>query len=117
MSSKIRNILDRLDRGELDSDTAIKEMKRERDENSGGMNHFLKVNVTRLHDEQPRVNVRIPLSFVGLGLAIGSKYAPELNELDLDQIVKDLQELTDGTILDVQDIEGNEHVLISIESS
>jgi len=117
MASNIRNILDRLDRGELDSETAIKEMKRQKNENSGGMNHFLKVNVTRLHDEQPRVNVRIPLSFVGLGLAIGSKYAPELNDLDLDQIIEDLHDLTDGTILEVQDIEGNEHVLVSIESS
>jgi hypothetical protein len=117
MSSDIRNILERLDRGELDSEAAIREMSSKRSEKSVEKTHFLRVNVSRLHDDQPRVNIKIPLSVVGLGLALGSKYAPELNELDLDQIVDDLRVIGDGTIVEVQDIEEDEHVLISIEST
>jgi hypothetical protein len=117
MSSKVRDILERLERGELDSEAAVREMNsREEKQESGKRNHFLRVNVRRLHDDQPRVNVKIPLSVVGLGLALGSRYAPELNELNLDQIVEDLQVMNAGTILEVQDIEEDEHVLISIES-
>jgi hypothetical protein len=116
MSSNIRNILERLDRGELDSEAAVQELNLERGEESGKTTHFLRVNVSRLHDDQPRVDIKIPLSVVGLGLALGSRYAPELNELNLDQIVNDLQVIGDGTIIEVQDIEEDEHVLISIES-
>jgi hypothetical protein len=116
MSSNIRNILERLDRGDLDSEAAIKEIKLGREKNSVKPNQFLKVNVMRLHDGQPRVNIKIPLSLVGLGLAIGSKYAPELDEINLNQIVEDLRDFSDGTIVEVQDIEEDEHVLISVES-
>jgi hypothetical protein len=117
MSSNIRNILERLDRGELDSEAAVQALNLERGEESGNKTHFLRVNVSRLHDDQPRVNIKIPLSVVGLGLALGSRYAPELNGLDLDQIVDDLRVIGDGTIIEVQDIEEDEHVLISIEST
>ena len=115
MSSNIREILERLDRGELNSEATVREINSEEDGNSLGKNRFLKVNVTRLHDGQPRVNIRIPFSLVGLGFAIGSKYAPELNELNLDQIVEELRDLTGGTLVEVQDFEEDEHVLISVE--
>jgi hypothetical protein len=116
MSAKIREILERLERGELDSEAAIQEMNDERSEGTGMKTHFLRVNVSRLHDDQPRVNIKIPLSFLGFGLALGSRYAPELSELNLDQIVDDIRAIGDGTIVEVQDIAGDEHVLISIES-
>jgi Tfp pilus assembly ATPase PilU len=117
MSTNIRSILEQLERGEMSSEAAIQAMKEEHEEKGQKKTHYLKVNVSRLHDDQPRVNVRIPLSMVGLGLALGSKYAPELTELNLDQIVDDLEVMGDGTIVEVQDIEEDEHVLISIESA
>jgi hypothetical protein len=116
MSYNIRNILERLDLGELDSDAAVREMKLGSEKDSVKPHQFLKVHVMRLHDGNPRVNIKIPLSLVGLGLAIGSKYAPELDEINLNQIVEDLRDFSDGTIVEVQDMEEDEHVLISIES-
>lgn len=117
MSTKVRSILERLERGEMDSEAAIQEINSEKDQPRGKLTHYLKINVNRLHDNQPRVNVRIPLGMLEFGLALGSKYAPELNELNLDQIVEDLQAMSDGTIIEVQDIADNEHVLVSIETA
>jgi hypothetical protein len=117
MSTKIRSILERLERGEMDSEAAIQEINGERDQQRETQRHYLRVNVNRLHDNQPRVNVRIPLRMLEHGLVLGSRYAPELNELNLDQIVEDLQAMGDGTIVEVQDIEDDEHVLVSIETA
>jgi len=115
MSSSIRTILERLDRGELDSEAAVQAIQSGEGQGSEKKCHYLNVKVTRLHNQEPRVNIRIPLSIVGLGLALGSRFAPELNELDLDEIIEDLQVLQDGTILEVQDLKEDEHVLISID--
>ena len=117
MSTKVRDILERVERGEMDSEAAIQEINSERKQPGERQTHYLKINVNRLHDNQPRVNVRIPLKMLEFGLAFGSRYAPELNELNIDQIVEDLQALSDGTIVEVQDIMDDEHVLVSIETA
>jgi hypothetical protein len=117
MSTNIRNILEQIERGEMSSEAAVQAIRSEKEAQGEKMTHYLRVNVSRLHDDQPRVNVKIPLSMVKLGLTLGSKYAPELNGLSLDQIVDDLEVLGDGTIVEVQDVEEDEHVLISIESA
>jgi hypothetical protein len=113
---KVRNILERVERGEIGSEAAIHEISSEKVQSREKQTHYLKINVNRLHDNQPRVNVRIPIRMLEFGLALGSRYAPELNELNLDQIVEDLQTMSDGTIVEVQDIKDDEHVLVSIET-
>ena len=117
MSSKVRSILESLERGEINSEAAIQEINNQREQSGEKQTHYLKINVNRLHDNQPRVNVRIPLRMLEFGLAFGSRYAPELSELNLDEIVEDLQAMSNGTIVEVQDIMDDEHVLVSIETA
>ena len=49
------------------------------------------------------------------GFDIGAVYAPELRDLDFQQIVDDLHSVADGSILEVEDFENYEKVMISID--
>lgn len=115
MSVHVNNILKKLEKGDIDSDQALKEIKFERQEDEVYNNHFLHIRVTRMYDDRPRVNVRIPLRMLKTGLEIGAVYAPELKDLDLKQIVKDLRSYADGAIIEVEDYESDEKIFIAVE--
>lgn len=135
MSTETREILERLERGEIDSQDAIhmirgsgsiqgerpsQDDKQGLGEMSGpseNTNHYLRVDVHRLHDKKRQVHVRVPLRIVELGLTLGSKYAPELNDFNLKQIVDELHEIGEGTIVEVEDVDDNQHVLVWIEKT
>jgi len=135
MSTETREILERLERGEIDSQDAIhmirgsgssqgerpsQDDKQGLGEMSGpseNTNYYLRVDVHRLHDKKRQVYVRVPLRIVELGLTLGSKYAPELNDFDLKQIVDELHEIGEGTIVEVEDVDDNQHVLVWIEKT
>jgi hypothetical protein len=55
------------------------------------------------------------MSLVEAGIALGAHYVPGLAELDLGRLAEELHELDGGTLLEVEDLEGGEHVLLSIE--
>ena len=117
MSTATREILEQLERGEIDSQVAIDRMKGKESKPSAKGNHYLRVDVHRLHDEKRKVHVKIPLRIVELGLSLGSKYAPELDDLDLHQIVDELHALDEGTIVEVEDVDEDQHVLVWIEKT
>ena len=115
MSIQVNEILKKLEKGDIDSNQALKEIKSGRQENEVYNSHFLHIRVTRMNDERPRVNVRIPLKMLKTGLEIGAVYAPELRDLDLPQVLEDLHSYADGSIIEVEDYESAEKVLITIE--
>jgi hypothetical protein len=129
MSTETREILEQLERGEIDSQEAILMMKGEKSSRSGrpgtgetstpseNENHYLRVDVHRLHDDRQQVHVRVPLRIVELGLSLGSRYAPELQDIDLKQIVDELHEMGEGTIIEVEDLDDNQHVMVWIEKA
>ena len=49
------------------------------------------------------------------GLRIGAQYAPELQGMDLAQLVNEVKSGASGKIIDVVDEEDGEHVEIFIE--
>lgn len=115
MSSNIREVLEQVERGELDSVTAARLISGEKGQRESRDSQFLIVRVNRLHDHQPRVNVRIPLQWVELGLSLGARYAPELDELDFQQIIAGIHDVNEGTIVEVEDVEDDQHVVVCIE--
>lgn len=153
MTKETRKILESLERGEIDSQEAIRMMQGEankvddksdlgdkpdrsddanldEDPSLGGRsslgdrpvtedksNQYLRVDVHRLHDDKRQVHVRIPLRIVELGINLGSRYAPELNELDLKEVVEELHAVGEGTIVEVEDLDENQHVLVWIEKT
>lgn len=115
MSGNVREVLEQVKNGEMDSATAARMISGAGKSREHGESKFLVVRVNRLHDQQPRVNVRIPLQWVELGLSLGAKYAPELDELDVRHILEGIEEINEGTIVEVEDVDDDEHVVIRIE--
>jgi len=78
-------------------------------------NHWLRIRVSDLETGRQRVAVNLPLALVPIGLRLGAKYAPEVAQLDPNEILAMLQSGFTGPLVDVEDLDGGEHVQIFIE--
>lgn len=76
---------------------------------------WLRVRVTDSESGRPRVNVRLPISMVKLGLKMGTKFSPEVQGLDMDELMRLIDAGEIGQIVDVQDEKDGEHVEVFLE--
>jgi hypothetical protein len=76
---------------------------------------WLRVRVTDMASGRTKVNVNLPLGLIDAGMRIGAQYAPELQGMDLQELISAVQSGTSGRIIDVVDEEDGEHVEIFIE--
>lgn len=76
---------------------------------------FLRVRVTDTNSNHPKVNVRLPVSMVSIGLKMGSKFAPQVEGLDADQLMQIIESGEVGQIVDVFDEDDGEHVEVFLE--
>ena len=76
---------------------------------------WLRIRVTNLTTQAPKVNVNLPLGLVSAGLNIGKRYAPELNDLDWDSLLDEIQRGANGKLVDVEDLDENQRVEIFVE--
>ncbi len=81
----------------------------------GGGRGWLRVRVSDIATGKTKVNVNLPLALMDAGLRIGAQYAPELQGMDLAQLVNEVKSGASGKIIDVVDEEDGEHVEIFIE--
>lgn len=81
----------------------------------GANKGWLRVRVTDMASGRTKVNVNLPLGLMDAGLRIGAQYAPELQGLDLNQLINEVRSGASGKIIDVIDEEDGEHVEIFIE--
>jgi hypothetical protein len=77
--------------------------------------NWLRVRVTDTNSGRPRVNVRMPLSLVNLGLKMGAHFAPEIDGLDLAELLRAAQEGDASPFVDVIDHEDGERVEVFVE--
>ncbi len=84
-------------------------------ESPGRKPRFLRVRVTDTDTGRPRVNVRLPISMVSVGLKMGSKFAPQIEGMDADQLMQIIETGEVGPIVDVVDDEDGEHVEVFLE--
>ncbi|BDZ71782.1 SHOCT-like domain-containing protein [Methanobacterium petrolearium] len=80
---------------------------------------WLKIRV-RTMDDNPKVNVNIPISLVDVGLKLAKKFDPKMEEagldqIDLDEIVEAVKSGAKGKIVDVEDEENQTRVNIYVE--
>ena len=75
---------------------------------------WLRVRVSDMKTGKNKVTVNVPMRLVRFGLAIGSRFSPELNELNWDEIDGFLT-TEKGMLVDVQDEEDGEHVQIFVD--
>jgi hypothetical protein len=76
---------------------------------------WLRVRVTDTDSGKPRVNVRLPISMVSVGLKMGSKFAPQIEGLDAEELMQIIESGELGQIVDVFDEDDGEHVEVFLE--
>jgi hypothetical protein len=82
---------------------------------SGKKMHWFRVQVTDMRSGKPKVHVRLPLSLVGWGLKLGSRYTDEFNGMDMNELMEALTSGQEGKLIEVMDEEDGEHVEIYVE--
>jgi hypothetical protein len=76
---------------------------------------WFRVRVTDTDSGKPRVNVRLPLSMVSIGLKMGSRFSPEIEGMDPNELMRLIESGEIGQIVDVQDAKDGEHVEVFLE--
>lgn len=76
---------------------------------------WMRIRVTDLNTGRAKVNVNLPLTWVAAGLRIGANYAPQLDHLDLAQLLGELEAGGNGQLIDVEDLDDGERVQIFVD--
>jgi len=80
---------------------------------------WLRVRVTDQHTGKRKVNVNIPLGLVEMasrmGVHFGAQRAPELRDINLNEIIAAIKSGAEGKIVDMEDEEEGEHVEVYVE--
>ncbi len=79
------------------------------------MAHWFRVCITDTHTEKVKVNVRLPVSLITAGVKMGARFSPEVEGLDVDQLMALIKTGEIGKIVDVVDEESGEHVEVFLE--
>jgi hypothetical protein len=76
---------------------------------------WLRVRVTDVNTGRSKASVQIPLDLVDAGMKIGAHFAPEVNGVDMQNVMQAVRSGMTGKIIDVTDDEDGEHVEIYVE--
>lgn len=76
---------------------------------------WFRVRVTDTNNGKTRVNVRLPLNMVSAGVKMGMRFSPEVEGLDVNELMTFINSGETGQIVDVVDEEDGEHVEVFIE--
>jgi hypothetical protein len=76
---------------------------------------WFRVRVTDMATGRTKVNVNLPLSLVKAGIKMGARFAPDMEELDWNELVIAIQEGASGKIVEVEDEQDGERVEIYVE--
>jgi hypothetical protein len=76
---------------------------------------WLRIRVTDTRTGRSKASVQIPLALVDAGLKIGAHFAPEVEGVDMSNVMDALRAGVTGKIIDVTDEEDGEHVEIYVE--
>lgn len=76
---------------------------------------WFRVRVTDLETGKNKVNVNLPMSLVDVGTRMGARFAPELEDVDFNDIIEQVKSGAQGKIIEVEDAEGGERVEIYVE--
>jgi len=76
---------------------------------------WFRVSVTDTDSGKVRVNVRLPVNLITAGVKMGARFSPEVEGLDMDQLMVLIKTGEIGKIVDVVDEEDGEHVEVFLE--
>ena len=81
----------------------------------GSAPRWLRIRVTDTRTGRSKASVQIPLALVDAGMKIGAHFAPEVEGVDMSNVMEALRMGVTGKIIDVTDEEDGEHVEIFVE--
>ena len=81
---------------------------------SGGP-RWLRIRVTDVRSGRSKASVQIPLAMVDAGMKIVAHFAPEVEGVDMSNVMDAVRSGMTGKIIDVTDEEDGEHVEIYVE--
>jgi hypothetical protein len=76
---------------------------------------WFRVRVTDLRSGKNKVNVNIPMGLVNVGVKMGARFAPNMEGVNLEEMMAAIKSGASGKIMDVTDEESGEHVEIYVE--
>ena len=76
---------------------------------------WLRIRVTDTRTGRSKASVQIPLALVDAGMKIGAHFAPEVEGVNMANVMEALRSGVTGKIIDVTDEEDGEHVEIYVE--
>lgn len=80
-----------------------------------GAPRWLRIRVTDIRTGRSKASVQIPLALVDAGMKIGAHYAPEVEGVNMSNVMEAIRSGVTGKIIDVTDEEDGEHVEIYVE--
>ena len=76
---------------------------------------WFRVRVTDVTTGRTKVNVNLPMTLVNVGLKMSARFAPELDQEQMNAIAEALKSGAMGKVVDVVDESDGEHVEVFIE--
>ena len=117
--SNSNEVLNMIAEGKISADEGLKLLEamrlRPRDVVSATSNRWLHVRVSDLTSNRQRVNINLPTSWIEAGLKIGRNFAPELQDIDWQQISEAVKSGNAGRLLEVEDLDDNQRVEIFVD--
>jgi hypothetical protein len=80
-----------------------------------GAPRWLRIRVTDVRSGRSKASVQIPLALVDAGMKIGAHFAPEVEGVDMTNVMEAVRSGMVGKIIDVTDDQDGEHVEIYVE--
>ena len=80
-----------------------------------GSARWLRIRVTDIATGRSKASVQIPLALVDAGLKIGAHFAPQVEGVDMTNVMEAVRSGVTGKIMDVTDTQDGEHVEIFVE--
>jgi hypothetical protein len=123
MSEDRAKILQMVSEGKIDAEQAADLLNALRSKGApdvttaphSGKTRWLRIRVTNLETGRAKVNVNLPFGLVRAGLKIGSHFAPEMQDIDWEELMAAIDEGAEGKLVDVEDIEDGEKVEIFVD--
>jgi hypothetical protein len=121
MSEERARILQMISNGKITAEEGAKLLSALRGASSApqaaraGTARWFRVRVTDMVTGRTKVNVNLPLSLVKAGLKMGARFAPDMEELDWEELTIAIQEGASGKIVEVEDDEDGERVEVYVE--
>lgn len=76
---------------------------------------WLRVQVTDMRTGKRSVNVNVPLRLVDVGLRMGARFVPDMEGIEVEELVEALKQGMTGKVIDVVDEAEGQRVEIYVE--